>query len=237
MSEETPIRRKKLSDEVQDRLLAHIREKQLRPGDVLPSERELMALYQVGRPAIREAMQDLQRMGLIEIRHGGRPKLARPSLDGLLSQMGTSIDHLLTHSDQSLGHLKEARILLETEMARIAAQRRTDEDIEALTALIDAQDLARDDSASFLDHDGAFHARIAEISGNPIFQAVSQAIFGWLRLFHIEQVRKRGLEPLTLAEHRLILRGIKEGDAEAAAEAMQDHLTRVNSLYHQNHHR
>ena len=51
------------------------------PGDKLPSERELMATYQVGRPAIREAMQNLQRSGLVRIRHGERPRVAEPSMD------------------------------------------------------------------------------------------------------------------------------------------------------------
>lgn len=227
------IRPRKLSDEVQERLLRMIRDARLAPGDALPSERELMARHGIGRPAIREAMQGLQRMGVIEIRHGGRPRVAAPSLDGLVDQLGTSMRHLLTHSRSSLDHLKEARVALEAELARIAARRRSAEDIADLGDLLAAQDAARADGESFLEIDGRFHRRIAAISGNPIFETLAHGIFSWMRAFHEEQVRKRGLEALTLAEHRAILDAIAAGDGDAAAGAMRDHLDRANALYHQ----
>jgi DNA-binding FadR family transcriptional regulator len=80
-AEPDPVRRRKLSENVRERLLEQINEGDLRPGDALPSERELMALYGVGRPAIREAMQQLASLGLIVVRHGDRPRLAQPRLD------------------------------------------------------------------------------------------------------------------------------------------------------------
>ncbi|WP_281261484.1 transcriptional regulator NanR [Albidovulum aquaemixtae] len=233
MSVPESIRPRKLSDEVQERLLRLICEERLTPGDALPSERELMARYEIGRPAIREAMQSLQHMGVIEIRHGGRPRVAAPSLDALVEQMGTAMRHLLTHSQSSLGHLKEARVSLEAELARIAAAKRTDEDIADLTALLAKQKSARADGEAFLEIDGRFHRRIAAMSGNPIFETVAHGIFTWMRAFHVEQVRKRGLEALTLAEHRTILDAIAAGNGEAAARSMRDHLDRANALYHQ----
>jgi len=80
MSIPVKLTSKKLSNEVRDFLLSHIQENKLSPGTVLPSERELMASYNVGRPVIREAMQSLQHMGLVTIRHGERPKVAEPAL-------------------------------------------------------------------------------------------------------------------------------------------------------------
>jgi GntR family transcriptional regulator, sialic acid-inducible nan operon repressor len=226
------IRPRKLYEQVQDRLLALIREGGLTPGDTLPSERELMAKYEVGRPAIREAMQNLQRMGLVEIRHGGRPRVARPSMDVLMTQLGTSMRHVLTHSESSLAHLKEARIVLESEMARIAAQYRTEEDLVELEALLDCQWSVRNDTDRFMDYDGQFHRRVAAVSGNPIFETVVEAIFNWLRVFHVEQVRKLGLESLTMDEHKVIVKAIALRDPVAASRAMTEHLSRANSLYH-----
>ena len=84
-----------------------------------------MALYQVGRPAVREAMQNLQRMGLVHIRHGERARVAMPSLTRAVAELGDTINQVLLHSEGSLDHLKEARLLFEIEMARIAARRRT----------------------------------------------------------------------------------------------------------------
>lgn len=233
MSSPESIRPRKLSDQVQERLLHLIRDDRLAPGDALPSERELMVRYQVGRPAIREAMQSLQHSGVIEIRHGGRPRIASPSLDGLLEVLGPSMRHLLTHSQSSLDHLKEARVLLESEMARMAATRRTEADIAELQALLAEQDNLRTDSEAFLESDGQLHRRIAALSGNPIFETLAFGIFSWLRTFHTEQVRKRGLESLTLAEHRAIVEAIIQGDAAGAASAMRAHLERANALYHQ----
>lgn len=233
MSVPESIRPRKLSDEVQHRLLTLIRENGLAPGDHLPSERELMSRYDVGRPAIREAMQSLQHMGVIDIRHGERPRVAAPSLDGLVDQLGTSMQHLLKHSDTSLDHLKEARVALEAEMARIAAQRRTEADLAALRDILDRQAKARNDPEAFLECDGQFHRQIAAISRNPIFETISHGVFTWMRAFHVEQVRKRGLEALTLAEHRAILTAIESGDSASAAQCMRAHLERANALYHQ----
>ena len=210
-----------------------IRDDRLAPGAPLPSERELMTRYEIGRPAIREAMQSLQHMGVIEIRHGGRPRVAQPSLDGLVEQLGTSMRHLLTHSESSLDHLKEARVALESEMARIAARQRSEGDIAALRALLAEQAGARDDSESFTEIDGRFHRRIAAISRNPIFETLSHGVFTWMRAFHVEQVRQRGLEALTLDEHGAILDAIARGDEAAAVQAMRDHLERANALYRQ----
>jgi DNA-binding FadR family transcriptional regulator len=234
MTDPSPIRPRKLSQEVQDRLLALIRDG-MAPGDILPSERELMEQYRVGRPAIREAMQNLQRMGLIDIRHGGRPRVAEPSMEGLLGQMATSMRHVLTHSNSSLDHLKEARVTLEVEMARIAARRRTEADLAALDALLAQQADARETPKRFLDLDGQIHKRIAAITGNPIFESISEAVFTWLRAFHTDLVRSPGLEALTLEEHTALVEAIRQGDETAAAEAMRAHLERANALYRQGH--
>ena len=231
-----PIRRRKLSDEVEERILALIRTERLKPGDVLPSERELMTLYGVGRPAIREAMQNLKRMGLADIRHGERPRVAEPSLEAMADQMSQTMRHLLSHSATTLEHLKEARVTFETEMARIAAERRRPGDLVRIREIIARQDAQRGDPPRFLQHDGEFHAALAAISGNPIFASLSQALFAWLGHFHIDLVQRVGLEQQTLTEHRAILDAVAEGDRDRAAQAMADlsliHIsepTRLNS--------
>ncbi len=234
---DTPIKRRKLSDDVQERLLEIIRNPDYAPGDPLPSERELMRAYSVGRPAIREAMQNLARMGLIEIRHGERPKVAEPSFSGTVEQLGDTMRHLLRHSPANLAHLKEARVVFEAQMARIAAGKRQPADISKLVQIIDEQEAASANSQVFLERDGAFHRAVAEISGNPIFSSLSEAMFGWLAHFHIDLVRKPGLEKLTIKEHREIVAAITDKDADGAAQAMMDHLNRANALYHRNHDR
>lgn len=226
-----PLRRRKLADEVEARLLALIRKRRLRPGDALPSERELMARYGVGRPAIREAMQRLERMGLVEIRHGERARVAAPTIGQAIGQIGETIHHLLAHSPASLEHLKEARATFEKETARLAACRRTPAQVARLRELLGEQERARHEPEAFTALDGELHREIAAISGNPIFPAVVEAVFSWLSRYHLRLVRVRGAEFLTLAEHRAIIDAIEAGDGEAAAAAMHAHLVRANALY------
>lgn len=229
------MRRQKLSDEVRRQILDMIRSGAVAPGEPLPSERALMERLGVGRPAIREAMQSLETIGLIEIRHGGRARVSEPSIGRMVDQIGETMKHLLANSPASLENLKEARATFERELARIAARKRSAADLERLTEILAEQALAADDPPRFRALDGYFHREIAGISGNPIFAALIDALFRWLADFHVDLVSVPGLEQLTLAEHRAILAAIARSDAEDAGTAMGDHLMRANELYRQSH--
>ncbi len=229
------IQKRKLSEDVRARLLEMIESGQVNPGDVLPSERELMESLGVGRPAIREAMQALERTGLIEIRHGERARVAEPSLGRMVEQVSETMKHLLVHSPASLENLKEARVSFEMEIARIAARRHSAGDISRLEEAVVAQERAIDDLSQFRVLDGRFHREVAAISGNPIWSALSDALFGWLTDFHVDLVSVPGLERLTLNEHRGIIEAIRSGNPDRAAEAMANHLNRANELYHKSH--
>ena len=226
------LSRRKLGDMVEEGLLKLLQNGRLQPGDKLPSERELMTLFGVGRPAIREAMQSLQRRGLIEIRHGERPNVAKPSFDRTLSELSETMRHVLQHSENSMVHLKEARLLFETQMARIAATRRTEADLAAIALILERQSACLSGSPEFLDLDGLFHEAIARVSGNPVFRSLSRALFSWLSVFHSDQVRRPGLEGLTVSEHHAILDAIITGDPQLAETRMAEHLNRASTLYH-----
>lgn len=223
--------RRKLSEAIEEDMLALLQRGDLKPGDVLPSERELMATYKIGRPAVREAMQNLQRMGLVQIRHGERPRVAAPAVEKVFSQLTESMHHILSHSAGSLGFLLEVREILEMEMARMAAFECNPEHIQRLRDILDAQEAAMDKPDEFMRLDGEFHFEIARSSGNPICIALCEAIFGWLKTFHVQWVRRLGLGDLTMSEHRAVLRAIAEGDPQAAALSMKTHLNRANSQY------
>lgn len=226
-----PIQKRKLGEEVRLRLLAQIERGELRPGDALPSERELMESLGVGRPAVREAMQALEGAGLIEIRHGERARVAEPSVGRMVDQLSVTMKHLLVHSNASLENLKDARVTFECEMARIAARRHSAADLERLEETVARQEAALGEPAQFRRLDGQFHREIAAISGNPIWSALSDGLFRWLNDFHVDLVSVPGKENLTLAEHRGIIAAIRSGDAGRAGAAMADHLTRANELY------
>lgn len=233
MAVQGAIPRRKLSHEVFDRLLKRIEAGEFAPGDKLPSERALMDAYAVGRPAIREALQTLQRAGIVSITHGERARVTAPTAKTIIEQIGGSARHLLQTQPQTLDHLKDARLLFEVGMIRRAAERATDTDVGRLRQRLEEHKSALSHLEDFLDKDMAFHREIATITGNPIFPALAQAIFEWLAAFYATLVRLPGSEQLTLAEHTRIFEAIAARDSDAAERAMADHLTRANDLYRQ----
>jgi DNA-binding FadR family transcriptional regulator len=192
-----------------------------------------MVRYGVGRPAIREAMQQLASLGLVVVRHGDRPRLAAPRLDLLAQQLALTMRHVLTHDETILAQLKEARIVAETGTARLAAELRTEVDLEKLRDILARQLLARSEPQEFMRIDGDFHAAVAGVSGNVVLSSVVRAVFDWMARFHTHAVRTSGLERLTLEEHEAIVAAIAARDPDGAARAMKDHLTRANALYRQ----
>lgn len=231
MSDVLKIPRRKLSDEVFDRLYAMLLNGEYAPGDLLPSERELMELFGVGRPAIREAMQALERLGLVSIQHGQRPRVTMPTASGVLEQIDLTAMHMLSSSPQSLEHLKEARAFFELGMVARAAKAASDMDIAKLEVVLEQQraELNRD-AGAFIKADMTFHSTIAEITGNPIFVAVSHAMLNWLAHFHAAVLHWKGNEHITLEEHARILDTIRAHDEVAAIREMRAHLDRARSL-------
>ena len=228
---ESPITRRKLSHEVVERLLKQIQSGGLTPGSQLPSERELMDLYGVGRPAVREAMQALENMGLIDITHGERARVNSLEARDMFLQFDLTARHLLSTSPQTLEHLKEARLLFEVGMVKIAAQRATKKHIQRLEQSVAELEKSPRKSPRFVAADMNFHVILASVSGNPICMAVSEAMLQWLGEFHRELVHVPGAENVTISEHRRILECVANHDVEGAVRAMTDHLTRVSQLY------
>jgi len=225
------ISRRKLSHEVADRLIAAIERGEYPPGSQLPSERELMQRLGVGRPAIREAMQALQQMGLIRISHGERARVILPTADTVIDQISGAMVQLLANNPRGLQDLKDARLLFEVGLVRLATERATRAGLEELRLALAASREARGDQERFIACDMAFHRQIAAMSGNSLIAAASSGILDWLTRFKQDLVSVRGAERLTLDEHERIYRAMAAGDAAAAAKAMTEHLTRADALY------
>ena len=235
MSQQAPtsekIRRRKLSDEVLDRLLLLIEQGEVEPGGFLPSERDLMVRFGVGRPAIREALQALAAMGIIQIQHGERSRRVSLGPQTVLEQIDRSVRHLLQPSPELRGHLREARLSFEAGMVRLAARNAKDSDIAALRAGLERQRAVRDDAALFVAADIAFHNAIAAVSGNPIYVAVSEALLQWVFELFPRLLRVPGVEDLTLQEHETVLNAIAAHDEDAAVRGLAAHLLRSNPRY------
>lgn len=224
-----PIQRRKLHQEVLDRLMARIQAGEFAPGEPLPSERDLMDAYGVGRPSVREALQQLERSGIVSINHGERARVLLPTAQAMVGQMTDAARYLLSVEPRTLDHLKEARVLLEAGVARLAAERADAAGLALLRQRLEEHRQASLDD--FLDCDIAFHRQIAVMSCNPVFPAAVEAMLAWLGAYYHTLVRAPGAEQLTLQEHQRIYDAIAAGQADEAARAMSDHLNRANALY------
>ncbi len=225
-----PIQRRKLYQEVLDRLMTRINAGEFAPGEQLPSERELMDAFRVGRPAIREALQQLERSGIVTINHGERARVVLPTAEAIVEQMTGAARYLLSVEPRTLDHLKEARVFLESGLARLAAERADAAGLSLLRERLEEHRVAS--LEEFLQRDIAFHRQIAAMSGNPIFAPVVDGMLTWLSEYYHTLVRVEGAESLTLSEHQCIYDAIAARDGRMASQAMADHLNRASELYH-----
>ncbi len=224
------IQRRKLYQEVADRLQAMILAGDVRVGDTLPSERELMERFGVGRPAVREALLTLERAGLIAISGGERARVVRPTAAGMMAGLDAAVRQWLGDA-AGVRHLQDARLLFEAALARRAA---AGADAAGIAALVDAlaeNREARGDPARFERTDVAFHYVLAQMSGNPVFTAIHRAMVGWLTEQRTISLRSAGAEAGAFASHREIVDAVVARDPDAAERAMARHLGEVARLY------
>lgn len=198
----------------------------LKPGMKLVSERQLAEQYGLSRPAVREGLRRLQERGLIVV-HPGRGSFvteARPT-------WGTApTDFIVRRGKVTARELARARLMLECETAALAAEHRTDEQLEAMRAILVA---IHDETGvpEKADLDLAFHEQIAEASGNLVLQIMFGSIRSlshgtMLRSLSDSEVSERG-EPL----HDALLDAIEQQDPEAARATMAEHLHLAEVMY------
>jgi DNA-binding FadR family transcriptional regulator len=230
LSTVAPVERRKVSDEVAARLETMIRDGSLAEGTTLPAERDLMRRFGVGRPAVREALFRLKRMGLVELRNGERARVSRPTPRILLDELSGAARLLLSQPGGN-AHFQDARALFEIGIAAQAARIRRAADVETLRAALVANAAAIGDPGRFSETDVAFHFALARIIGNPIFIAIQESIVSWLTEQRVVALQVARADRIAHAGHRRIFAAIEAGDPDAAGQAMRRHLREVAALY------
>lgn len=211
-----------MAAEIARRLVDYLLSGGIEPGARIPSERQLAEAFGVGRSAVREAIAALTLIGLIEVRHGDGTYLKRPD-SPLLPQV---VEWGLLLGEQRTSDLVEARQMIEVDIAGLAAQRRTDEDIADLAEILGRMEReTRDDAAvsAFVDADVAFHLRLAETARNSALRDVLSSIQSLLRAW-IGRVIAEGYRDLSYNEHVPIFEAVKARDPRAAEAAMEAHM-------------
>jgi GntR family transcriptional regulator, sialic acid-inducible nan operon repressor len=224
-----PIRRGKLSDQVVQRIEQMIVDGSLPKGTLLPPERELMRLFGVGRPSVREALFALGRMGMVALTSGERARVTSPSPDTFIAELSGAARSFLAR-DNGPAQFQDARALFEIGIARCAAQRRSQGDIATLERALAVNGAASQDLDQFERTDVAFHYVLVTIAGNPIFTAVHDAMVDWLTHQRRLALQSEGCIPVALKGHRNIFEAVAAADAPGAERAMSDHLEDIARL-------
>ena len=216
-----PIARQKTYELVAERLLSLISSRRLGPGDPLPSERELVDLYRVGRSSVREALRMLETQGVIESAAG----TFRVAEFG--STLGSSLGFLLTVDAADYVELFETRRILEGEAAALAATRRTKAQLRSMSRAVADMEAGLGSEEPFITADLRFHLLVAHATRNRVLLHLMDAIRMLLHRslsssYHIEGSPERAIEM-----HRLILDAIEAGRPEEARQRMQEHVARV----------
>ncbi len=210
-----------LTMQVVEHVRALIASGEVRPGDRLPPERELARKLQISRSSLRAGIGFLSAMGVLKSRHGAGTFVSSgpPALDSnSLSVLGVLHGFLPWQ-------MFEARLMIESSVAALAAERATDEHIAELAEEVAEMYASLDDPQEYLIHDVRFHRTIARAAGNPILGALMETITANLYEHRIKTVQKSQDLKESAEMHREIYRAIRSHNPTQARNTMERHLT------------
>ena len=218
------VRTSRLYEQIVQQVEDSILKGQLKPGDQLPAERDLAQRFGVSRTAVREAVKTLREKGLVEA-YSGRGTFVT---NGTSQAIRQSLDLMIrVNQQEGSTHLAELRLVLEPEIAGLAALRIEEQLLSAMREAVAVMDRNLGDPDAYVEADLDFHLALAEAAGNPLILSLLDSIVGLLReqrsrIFNVDGGPERGQY-----HHKRILAAIEQRDSEAAREAMRAHLQQV----------
>jgi DNA-binding FadR family transcriptional regulator len=221
----SPVNVDRVSQVIVDQIKALVRDGRLKPGDRLPSERELCTRFGVSRVTVREALRVLEANGLLTIRvgaHGGA-FLTSPTTE----RLSEGLADLISVSTLTAANVTEARIIVELGILPLAVERATDEDIAALFEMVDDAEQELEAGAYDVEMSAAFHIRVAQCTHNPAIAMLVQSFHGPLLMSLAEAHQSAPMNSRGIDEHRKLSQAIKDRDLAAAREIATTHLDRT----------
>ena len=222
-----PVETKRASEAIFEQIRDLIARGELKPGDRLPSERNMIEMFQRSRPTIREALRMLERAGYIRTVPGSNGAVVLPPND---KNLENSLADALSIGHISLDQLAEYRTASETVTAGWAALRRTEDDIRAMERLLERMEGSLDDYEQSVSLDPDFHGLIARAAKNTVSVIFNRTFSRLNQGYMIDRLAKLApAEQLEMTQrvhqmHETIFNAIKRGDAEGASAAMRLHL-------------
>ena len=219
------VRRNKVYEEVA-RQIERLILKKLKPGDKLPSERELAETLGVSRSSIRDAIRSLELMGMVEPRQGAGTIVREISSDSLANPLV----NVLKRKEELVSELLDFRKMLEPPLAARAAARVSADEISEMEEILQRQQEKQSLGEAAVAEDAEFHYSIALASGNSVVLKVLDILMDLLRGTRERSLQVEGRPQRSLAGHRRILAALKRHDAEAAKAAMRRHIEDVEEI-------
>jgi GntR family transcriptional repressor for pyruvate dehydrogenase complex len=220
----TRVPRLSLSDHIVEQIAELIARGALKPGDRIPSEKQLCEKFGVGRTSVREALRSLSVMGVLESRMGDGTFVA--------SDVGRFLERSfqwgLLLNPKVVDDLIETRLMLESHNAEMAAAKASPDDLARMEGAVRHMEAAVNDPPQYLEHDLQFHLAIAQATQNSILQNLLSTTRGYLQAWIQETLARPDMSEkrarLSITEHKRILRALRNKDAAAARQAMASHI-------------
>ena len=223
-----PIRPKKRSEEIVDQIKQLISNGELKPGDRIPSERDLATMLGVSRPSVREAIMVLEAMGFLESRQGGGTYVKALTESSIMDPLAKLVEK---RDPELLRALAEVRMGLESWSAYLAAQRATERDVAELRRLYYVMEKQAARGGWDPEVDAEFHYAITAASHNSlqmhVLDSVHSLFNATIQVALMEFYQQKGHIQLLLNHHRSIMEAIEAHEPEKARQKMMEHLQMV----------
>jgi GntR family transcriptional regulator, transcriptional repressor for pyruvate dehydrogenase complex len=218
------ISRNKVYQEVAKQLERLIAE-ELKPGDLLPPERELVRMLGVSRSSVRDAIRSLELMGLLEPRQGIGTVVCDPA-----AAPANPLASALLEKRKMVADLVDVRRMIEPALTRRAALQASCKAIADMEAILQRQEAKVRAGELGIEEDSEFHYAIALASENSAVLKVVDVLMDLLRDTREQSLQVEGRQEKSLAGHRRILNALKRGDAAGAEAAMRRHLQEIENI-------
>jgi GntR family transcriptional repressor for pyruvate dehydrogenase complex len=222
----TAVRKTRVFEDVARQIQRLIVDGVLKPGELLPPERQLAEQFGVSRTSVRDAIRTLELSGLVVARHGEGNVVADVSVETLVAPIAT----LLLRKRRLVAELLDVRRMLEPALAARAAMHATAGEIARLEEILRRQREKTARGESTVEEDSQFHYAIALAARNSVVRTLLDVLMDLLRETRSRSLQVPGRLERSLAGHRRVLDAIRRHDAAAAERAVRQHLDEIESI-------
>lgn len=224
-----PVKKVRLYEAIVKQVQGLIASNQLKPGEKLPPERQLAEELNVSRTSIREALRTLEMMGYLESKVGisGGTFVKDVTMETVVSPFS----QMLVRNGNFIADLLETRLVLEIEVARLAALRRNDQDLEKIGKAIESMEEEIKKGGTGINGDNEYHRALGAAAHNDVLLNMVRMCGDLMEMQREEHLSNlNGESARALKSHKAILKAVKEQDEEKAQSLMRKHITNLQSI-------